>query len=126
MFCRSAGSSIVTGLKAGYDHITSDHADKEKIVGLHFGFLEVERNSGDERVRVLVLLYEIGFQLWSIDGDVVKEVVSRREDPIRSVSTFVLHSDSHPTTHTLRHESFSTISPMIRFMHSCLCSTILF
>ena len=81
---RSAGSSLYSGLKTGYDQLTVESSDKEKVTFLKFGTLEYCNPHGTETsLPVLLLGYELGFQIWLLQ-DAVKEIVSRRDHKIRS------------------------------------------
>lgn len=81
--CRSAGSNLYTGLKNGYDQLTVESSDKEKVTFLKFGRIECcSAQGGDASLPVLLLCYELGFQIWLLK-DAVKEIVSRRDYKIK-------------------------------------------
>jgi hypothetical protein len=80
---------VCAGLKTGYDHMASDTAYKEKITFLKFGSLECRGSKGVESsCPALLLALDTGFQLWSLSNS-VKEIVSRRDGPARSVTHFL-------------------------------------
>ena len=73
----------MTGLKTGYEQLTLDHSDKEKVMFVKFGRLEYQLPKGAESSCAILLLgYDSGFQLWSL-RDSVKEIASRRDGPVR-------------------------------------------
>jgi len=86
--CRSAGSSVCAGLKTGYDHLASEPTHREQVAFLKFGSLEGRRGLGMgaecSSCPALLLGLDTGFQIWTL-GDSVKEVVSRRDGPARSL-----------------------------------------
>ena len=92
---RSAGSTIVTGIKAGYDHITADHTEKETILDARFGYLELLRQEEEKRCPVLVLVYTLGFQLWSVEDKAIRELASRREGTVRYLWTLFIFAHPH-------------------------------
>ena len=57
----------MTGIKAGYDHITADSSEKERILDVRFGHLELLQGDQELRHPVMVLVYPLGFQLWSVE-----------------------------------------------------------
>lgn len=78
--CRSAGSSFLTGIKAGYDQLTHDNSDRERVRMVKFGRLHYQGNGRPEgSYPVLLLAYGSGFQIWSLRDSTVKELVSRRD-----------------------------------------------
>jgi hypothetical protein len=84
---RTVGATLVEKISSGYEHLTADSSDKEKIDFVKFGFLEYwpQRSGlGVERHRVLLLGYQNGFQVWDVqDCNNVRELVSRRDGPVR-------------------------------------------
>ena len=78
---RLAGSSFVTGIRAGYQHLTQDQTDREKVCLVRFGELEFQPKGGGSTAScpVLLLGYATGFQVWAVD-DAKRELASLRGD----------------------------------------------
>ena len=79
-----AGRGLLHAVAAGYDHLTTDHSDKESLVFVKFSQLEWRHAAGLQSHAVLLLGYETGFQVWDIqDCAQIQEVVSKRDGPVR-------------------------------------------
>lgn len=86
-----AGRGIFHAVAAGYDHLTSDHSDKEPVLFAKFSQLEWRGASGLQQQEVLLLGYETGFQVWDLqDCTQIQELVSKRDGLVRSVSLSTL------------------------------------
>ena len=79
-----AGRGIFHAVAAGYDHLTSDHSDKEPVLFAKFSKLEWRGTAGLQQQAVLLLGYETGFQVWDLqDCTQIQELVSKKDGPVR-------------------------------------------
>ena len=86
-----AGRGIFHAVAAGYDHLTSDHSDKEPVLFAKFSKLEWRAAIGLQQQDVLLLGYETGFQVWDLqDCTQTQELVSKRDGPVRWITVSVL------------------------------------
>lgn len=80
----TAGSLISKATVAGANSLTSGSQDKEVVTSVSFDVLETVVDGTTSRCQVLVVLYEAGFQLWTLaDSQDPQELVSRRDGPVR-------------------------------------------
>ena len=76
-----AGQGILQVVSAGYEQLTTDCTDRERITFARFSCLSF--NTGLRR-SVLLLGYQNGFQVWDVqDSEDVQELVSRRDGSVR-------------------------------------------
>lgn len=82
-----AGRGIFHAVTAGFDHLTSDHSDKEPVLFVKFSNLEWRGTTGLQQQAVLLLGYETGFQVWDLqDCNQIQEMVSKRDGAVRYVT----------------------------------------
>ena len=82
-----AGRGIFHAVAAGFDHLTSDHSDKEPVLFAKFSKLEWRGTAGLQQQEVLLLGYETGFQVWDLqDCNQIQELVSKRDGAVRYIT----------------------------------------
>lgn len=96
---QQAGQGLFHAVAAGYEQLTAESADRERITFVKFVNLEVPHSAGLLLKAVLLLGYENGFQVWDVqDSNDVQELLSRRDGAVRFVVMVVISclSSDHP------------------------------